>query len=239
LERMVSLADRDAEIGLVGCYWLHGQKLLGAGVPWQSEVLDGDEIRREHLRTDCYYFGTPTTLLFRAAALSSFNPCFHPDLFFDDVDLCFRVLREWKFGFVHQVLAFIRDDNVGVFDTFSDFDYIPAYRYLLAWAYAQEMFANDESKEITRKRKSAYYRVLGRSLVMGRPKPYWDFHRKAWRLMNYNFRRRELIWPAILELIDLGCNLKATDKLIVRSGKRLWANRSWKYSPARDCAAGS
>jgi glycosyltransferase involved in cell wall biosynthesis len=232
LERMVTLADRDHEIGLVGCYWLHGQKLLGAGVPWPSEVLDGDEARRKHLRTDNYYLGTPTTLLFRTAALTPLSPCFRPGLFFDDVDLCFRVLRQWKFGFIHQVLAFVRDDNNGISETFSNFDYVPAYRYLLAEAYAGEMFDSRESKEITRKRKSAYYRLLGRSLVVGRPKQYWDFHRKAWRVMNYDLRRCELIWRAILEFLHLLLNPKATLILIIRRAIRLLA-----YSPSSDHVA--
>jgi len=240
LERMVTLADRDHEIGLVGCYWLHGQALRGGGAPWPSEVWDGDEARRDHLRTDwCYYFGTPTTLLFRAAALAPLSPCFQPGLFFDDVDLCFRVLRQWKFGFVHQILAFLRDDNGGVSEAFSNFDYVPAYQYLLARAYGAEMFDSRESNEITRKRKSAYHRRLGRSLVVGRPKQYWDFHKKAWGLMNYDLPRRELIWPVILELLDLGFNLKATLNLLIRKANRLLASRSRRYSPSGDCAADS
>ncbi|MBV8216081.1 MAG: glycosyltransferase family 2 protein [Verrucomicrobia bacterium] len=240
LERMVTLADRDHEIRLVGCYWLHGQALRGGGAPWPNEVLDGDEARRDHLRTDwCYYFGTPTTLLFRAAALAPLSPCFQPGLFFDDVDLCFRVLRQWKFGFVHQILAFLRDDNGGVSEAFSNFDYVPAYQYLLARAYGAEMFDSRESNEITRKRKSAYHRRLGRSLVVGRPKQYWDFHKKAWGLMNYDLPRRELIWPVILELLDLGFNLKATLNLLIRKANRLLASRSRRYSPSGDCAADS
>lgn len=213
VERMVALAESDPKIGLVGCYWFHGEGFRGDGLPPSSGILDGNEIRREHLLTDVYYLGTPTTLLFRAAALLSLTPCFRPGLFFDDVDLCFRVLRDWKFGFLHQVLAFVRDDNNGLFNAFAEFDYIPAYRYLLAATYSREMFDSGQAEAIIERRKAAYYRQLGYWLVHGRPKQYWEFHQKAGRLMGHELSYAELIRWATVEIWDLIYNHKATLKI--------------------------
>jgi glycosyltransferase involved in cell wall biosynthesis len=193
LEKMVTLAERDPQIGLVGCYWFHGKGLKGEAVPPEKKILEGSEVRREHLVTDVYYLGTPTTLLFRVAALPSTSPCFRPGLFFDDVDLCFRVLRDWKFGFVHQVLVFVRDDNQGIFDAFAEFDYIPTYRYLLAIAYGRELFDRPQAKAIIVRRKSAYYRKLGVAVLDARPRTYWSFHQKAFRVMGCRLSYFEVI----------------------------------------------
>jgi glycosyltransferase involved in cell wall biosynthesis len=216
LERTVALADRDPKVGLVACYWLHGKILRGGGLSFQSEVADGNEVRRHHLLTDFYYLGTPTTLLFRRAALASVTPHFRSGLFFDDVDLCFRVLAHWKFGFVHQVLAFVRDDNEGLFDAFCDFDYIPAYRYLLAMAYSDEVFDSREAERVKRRWKSTYYRLLGTAMADLRSKEYWGFHRKAGRIMGYELRYAGLIWPVILAGLDRIFNPKATLMPIIR-----------------------
>ena len=213
IERMVALAESDPKIGLVGCYWFHGDGFRGEALPPQREVLDGDEVRREHLAKEVYCLGTPTTLLFRTLALSSLAPCFRSGLFFDDVDLCFRVLRDWKFGFVHSVLAFVRADNNGLFDAFADFDYIPAYRYLLAATYSREVFDSGRAKEVVREREATYYRQLGRALVQGRPKEYWDFHRQAGQVMSHNLSYARLLRWAGLEIWDGLYNHEAALKI--------------------------
>jgi glycosyltransferase involved in cell wall biosynthesis len=225
LERSVALADRDPKVGLVGCYWLHGKVLRGGGLLLQSEVADGNEVRRHHLLTDLYYLGTPTTLLFRRAALASVSPHFRSGLFFDDVDLCFRVLAHWKFGFVHQVLAFVRDDNQGLFDAFCDFDYIPAYRYLLAMAYSDEVFDRREAERVKQRWRSAYYRLLGTAMADRRSKEYWEFHRKAGRIMGFELRDAGLIWPVILAVLDRVFNPKATLMPIIRRAFRRLRSR--------------
>ncbi|MBV8815351.1 MAG: hypothetical protein JO271_12745, partial [Verrucomicrobia bacterium] len=152
------------------------------------------------------------------------SPCFRSELFFDDADLCFRVLRQWKLGFVHQVLAFIREDNDGAFAAFSNFDYDPAYRYLLTMAYGAEIFNGQEWQQVKQQRKSLYYRRLGRALVHGKSKRYWDFHRKAGRVMGYELRYSALIWPAILAGLSIVCNPKATLTRIIRQTNR-WRKR--------------
>jgi glycosyltransferase involved in cell wall biosynthesis len=236
LEKMVALAETDREIGVVGCYWFHGEGFRGEALPPQKEVVDGREVLREHLQNYLYYLGTPTTLLFRAAALASVNPWFPPGLFFDDVDLCFRVLQQWKFGFVHQPLAFVRADNDGLFDTFADFDYIPAYRYLLATTYSKQLFDSGQAKEVTEKHKSTYYQTLGYALVHGRPRAYWEFHKEAFRLMGQDFGYLWVIRWALLLVLELIYNSKAV--LIMRRPARQvrhWCGESvrWVVSHSR------
>ena len=100
-------------------------QIVGDLIEGKRKVYPGREILRTQLLTIKNYFGTPTVMLFRAEALRGL--AFRPS-FFDDIELYFEILRKWKYGFVPQVLAFVRADNEGVFTGLRNFDYIPAYR---------------------------------------------------------------------------------------------------------------
>jgi glycosyltransferase involved in cell wall biosynthesis len=220
LERMVQLASSDHEIGVVGSYYLQGPKLMGWGIPVQRVVLPGNEVRRDHLLTDIYYLGVPTTLLFRARALAEMVPCFRPGLFFDDIELCFRLLARWKFGYVHQVLAFVRDDNNGVFNSIRDFDFIPAYRYVLAMQFGREVLDPKELAAVRARRRKAYLRRLGHAAVAGRTREYWQFHKGVFHLIDEQLRFVALASPVLQTVIDMLLNPKSTIERLVRSKRR-------------------
>jgi glycosyltransferase involved in cell wall biosynthesis len=218
--RMVEAANRDPQIGVVGSYYLFGRELLGWGVADQKVVISGDEVRRDHLLTDIYYLGTPTTMLYRASALAEAAPCFRPGLFYDDTDLCFRLFRRWKYGFVHQVLSFVRNDNDGISNSYEEFDFIPAYRYALVREYGPEVLTPDELRKAMRAWKSAYFRRLGNALMAGRSRRYWEFHQKIFRASGSDLRRTDLIWPAAAAWMDMIFNPKATAERTIRRLRR-------------------
>jgi glycosyltransferase involved in cell wall biosynthesis len=225
IERLVQLASSDHEIGIVGSYYLQGEELAGQGFPAQRAVLPGNEVRRDHLLTDVYYLGVPTTLLFRTKALAEAEPCFRPGLFFDDVELCFRVLGEWKFGFVHQVLAFVRGDNEGVFSRFEDFDFIPAYRYVLAMQFGTEVLEPSEVAAVRASWRKTYLQRLGRAAVAGRTREYWQFQRDVFSLIGKHLSFADLVGPVANSLIDALLNPKMTIERFLHRRRRLQQSR--------------
>ena len=220
LARMVEAANRDPQIGVVGSYYLFGRQLLGWGVADRKAVIPGDEVRRDHLLTDIYYLGTPTTMLYRSSALAEATPCFRPGLFYPDTDLCFRLFRRWKYGFVHQVLSFVRNDNDGISSDFEEFDFIPAYRYALAREYGPEVLSRQELRKAIRAWRSIYFGRLGNALMAGRPGEYWEFHKKNFRVFGADLRRTDLIWPAAIAGLDMVFNPKATAERTIRCLRR-------------------
>lgn len=216
LARMVEVAKRDPQIAVVGSYYLFGRELLGWGVADQKAVISGDEVRRDHLLTGIYYLGTPTTMIYRSSALAEAMPWFRPGIFYDDTDLCFRLFRRWKYGFVHQVLSFVRNDNDGISSKFEDFDFIPAYRYALVREYGPELLTADELRKAIRAWKSLYFRRLGNALMTGRSRKYWEFHRKIFRALGSDLHPIDLIWPATVAWMDMLFNPKATAERTIR-----------------------
>jgi glycosyltransferase involved in cell wall biosynthesis len=221
IQRMVDVAGSDPEIGIVSSYYVQGGLLLGGGVEVRRMVLTGDEVRRHHLLTDAYYLGVPSTLLFRAKALSEVSPYFRPGLFCDDVDLCFRILAKWKFGIVHQVLAFVRDDNDGVHNSIRDFDFVPACRYVLVKQFGADVLEAQELAQATAHWKRRYLARLGRAAVGGRKKQYWEFHKGVFRFVGEELDFSTLLGPVARSLTDALLNPKSTTESLLRRQRRL------------------
>jgi glycosyltransferase involved in cell wall biosynthesis len=221
IERMVDLASTDPEIGLVGSYYVYGNKIIGDVIEGKRTVLAGNEVRRDHLLTDAYYFAVPTAMLFRAKALSELTPCFRPELFFDDIELYFRVLSKWKYGFVHQVLAFVRHDNDGVFTRTRDFDFFPAHRFALAMQFGKDVLGPEELSRARELWRRVYLRRLGRAAVAGRSKQYWDLHKSVFRFIGRELKATDLIGPVTCTLVDMLLNPKSTVEGLFRRQHRL------------------
>ena len=164
LERMLNLASTDPEIGLVGSPYVYGPIIPGEVSDGKRTVFMGKEVLRDHLLTDVFYLGVPTAMLFRAKALSELTPCFRNGLFFDDIELYFRVLSKWKYGFVHQILSFVRYDNEGASTAIRNFDFIPAYRYVLTLQFGPNVLKPDELSRAKRKWKRAHLERLAHAV---------------------------------------------------------------------------
>jgi glycosyltransferase involved in cell wall biosynthesis len=106
IERMVEVAERDASVGLVGAYRLFGEDVdLDGVVPWGASVVDGATLCRYQLLGGGYVFGSPTSLLVRSDLVRGRDRFYDESIFRSDAAVCYALLRETNFGFVHQVLT--------------------------------------------------------------------------------------------------------------------------------------
>ena len=222
LDRTVGLAAKDIGIGMVSSYSLTGRRVGLDGLAYSEQVMAGVDVIRLLYLNSTYLFGAPTNLLFRAKALRDETVCFHADVCSEDADLCMRVLRKWSFGFVHQVLAFVRLDDTGAYSKIRDFDHRPAWMYFAIQAYGGDYFNGNELLEIRRTCERRYFDCLGRAIVTGRSKAYWDFHRGLFRAAGMKLRLRDIFVPAARNLIDLALNPKSTIEKLVKPRRRRW-----------------
>lgn len=223
IERQVSIAQLDDEIGIVGCFYLFGERLHGAGFPSFRQVLPGRDVAIAHLREEVYFFGTPTTLLFNHRALRSVAPPFQPDMLHDDVDLCLRLSKHWKFGFEHRVLAFVRTENGGLLSTHLYFDCVHTQNYYLLMTHGLDFFDANELGSLLRAARTRYYHSMGRALLTRKNTEYWDFHAKTICRAGERLRWSRVIFSAIIVLLELVLNPLSTVK---RGGQRRLKRRS-------------
>jgi glycosyltransferase involved in cell wall biosynthesis len=114
LERMVALVEREPSVGVVGAYRIDGARVNLDGLPPQTSVVPGAEICRKTLLGDLFVFGSPTSLLFRSDVARARDPFYPEGSLHADTEVCFEVLRDVDFGFVHQVLTFTRRHSEAV-----------------------------------------------------------------------------------------------------------------------------
>jgi glycosyltransferase involved in cell wall biosynthesis len=106
VEQMVDVAQHDASVGLVGAYRLFGEEVdLDGVVPWGASVVDGATLCRYQLLGGGYVFGSPTSLLVRSDLVRARDRFYDESIFRADAAVCYALLRETNFGFVHQVLT--------------------------------------------------------------------------------------------------------------------------------------
>jgi glycosyltransferase involved in cell wall biosynthesis len=108
LERMVALAERHPNVGLVSAYALWQDEVRGRLLPKDVEVVSGKEIRRLTLLRKGEVFGSPTATMIRADLVRA-RPEFYKATFIHaDTEICLDLLRDCDLGFVHDVLTFTR-----------------------------------------------------------------------------------------------------------------------------------
>ena len=108
LSKMVEVAESDPKVLVVGSYRLRQDHVTLDGVPYPTSVIEGRELCGKTLLGGPYLFGSPTSLLIRADEIRK-----RPDFFNEanphaDKEVCFDILRDGDFGFIHQVLTFTR-----------------------------------------------------------------------------------------------------------------------------------
>ena len=105
LARMTNLAERHPSVAVVTSYALWGDEIRHQGVPYPVEVVDGREICRSTLLGNCYVFGSPSSLLLRAADVRVREAFYDEQNVHADTAVCFELLADADLGFVHQILT--------------------------------------------------------------------------------------------------------------------------------------
>jgi glycosyltransferase involved in cell wall biosynthesis len=179
LMKMVALAEANPSVGLVGAYGLHGDgvHVIWRGLPFPKTVVTGREVCRLRLLRATYVFGAPTATLVRSDFIRKQKQFYDESNLHADSTVCFRILQESDFGFVHQILTFTRtrgESNT----TFSERMNSLQLSFLTELIEYGPQFL--DAKEYARRLKvrlREYYQVLAEGLLQFRGKKYWEFHR--------------------------------------------------------------
>jgi glycosyltransferase involved in cell wall biosynthesis len=108
LERMADVAERNPSVGIVTSYAIWGNEIRHQGVPYPVEVVNGRQICRSTLLGKSYVFGSPSSLLLRAADVRTRPVFYNEQNLHADTEVCFDLLRDADLGFVHQILTHTR-----------------------------------------------------------------------------------------------------------------------------------
>lgn len=217
LERMVAVAEEHPSIGMVSAYALEGKRVNCLGLPTQSTFVPGREICRKHFLEDVYVFGSPSNVLYRADLVRSHDPFYNEANIHADTEVCFVLLKTSDFGFVHQVLTFsrVRPASRSGADSDNQTDHGGFLETLVKHGPAY-LSQNELSGRVNR-HLSGYYDALGKSLILGRGKIFWGYHKTKLTEAGVGFSRIRVVAGAVAILVDGLLNPKhSVEKLLRR-----------------------
>ena len=225
--KMVELAEANPTVAIVGAYGLCGAAVGWDGLPYSSTVISGREICRWTLLGRPYVFGTPTSILLRADLVRASESFYNESNTHCDTEVCFKILRHWDFGFVHQVLTYTRMQE-GSQTTFSEQynTYTPGNIDMLL-KFGPALLSQDELSARLNARLASYYQYLADSVVAIREKEFWKYHRAKMENMGH---------PLSLPRLLLAVCSKAIDRLLnpKRTIERLWKRLRSRGRGARE-----
>lgn len=162
LEEMTRVARENPRVGVVGAYLMRGDELRGEGFPFPDEFRDGRQVCRETLLKKYYVFGSPTSTLLRADLLRARPQAYNPDNLHADVELCFELLQEADFGFVHQVLTYTRTHEDSQTSTVADvYDTnLVENNLAMLFKYGPRVFSEAEFADLKDAAMDRYYRRM-------------------------------------------------------------------------------
>jgi glycosyltransferase involved in cell wall biosynthesis len=178
LERMLDVALRHPNVGIVGARRMAGAIIDPPPAKSLPPVCSGREICRQVLRGEVYPFGSPTSVMYRADLVRSLHPDFFDGrLYFDDVDVVLNLLRTTDFAFCEQVLTYTQRDPASTFGRVMQ--YFPSLlnQYVMLRRWGADFFSTEELNQLLDVVAREYYEALIRASSRADRVELFRFHR--------------------------------------------------------------
>jgi len=196
ISKMVSLAEANPSVSIVGTYQLSGRRILWQGFDYPKAVFSGREIcRRIFMEGEkTFGFGSPTSLLYRADIVRK-SKAFYPNLSpHSDTSACFEHLRNSSYGFVYEILSFERTHEAT-----QSARSILVNRYSSAYLndviqYGPFYLNSEEHKELLDRQLDGYHHFLATVyFTRSGDKSFWDYHKGRLAELGHPLKRSALI----------------------------------------------
>ncbi|MFO7587252.1 MAG: glycosyltransferase family 2 protein [Gemmatimonadota bacterium] len=190
LERMVELAERHPEAGIVGSWVRRGDEVMCRWDGAPGEVIPGRDLARLALMNEIpYLFGSPSTLLLRSGLVREREALYedvgHPLV---DQHLCHDLLRRTDFGYVREVLSFTRLHEGSITAAQEETNEWFAGKLALLDRFGPEFLSPDERARAVGHYLGRYRRFLATQVGRRRGREFWSHHRAALAAHDFPLR---------------------------------------------------
>ena len=217
ITEMVRVAEANPTVGIVGSYWLSGTVPSGGGLSYPSTFISGTDICRWQLlnHPDEYVFGTATSILIRSDLIRSRDPFYNENCIYEDLAVCYDLLKGCDFGFVHQVLTFTRVDNESISSGIRRLSPWLLHALLALLQHGPQYLDDAEYTQRLKILTHRYYTVLANWFIYRKDKVFWDYHNHGLLSEGYRFSRTKLAIYVLWELMDVMRHAKALIRKLV------------------------
>lgn len=218
LAEMISVAIDNPTVGIVSSYYLNGIRVMGSGLPFPSTVTSGVEICKWHLlnHPEMYLFGTPTSLLFRSDLIRTRNPFYDENSLLEDYEVCYEVLKQADFGFVHKILTFSRVSDESLTGQICTYDPYVLHAFICLKKYGSCYLSENEYLERLKDISTRYYEGLAKAFVQRYDKGFWEYHNSGLLSIDCKLDKIIFLKHVVLELLDLARHPKAAVRTLTR-----------------------
>jgi hypothetical protein len=202
IEQMVRVAEAYPAVGIVGSYGLKGNKVVSDRVPFPRESIPGRELCRLSLLRMVRPFPRPTALLIRSDLIRGKDHFYNEENLHADHEVCYEILVKHDFGFVHQVLSYMRVHEESV--TSSDYNVYGKLHYTnlaLLQKYGPQFLSSEEYEEVYTVRMNRYKRFLAFSLLNKKDKTFWEYQKKSLHNLGYKLDKLNLFCILLKHLL--------------------------------------
>jgi glycosyltransferase involved in cell wall biosynthesis len=220
IAKMVQLAEENPSVGIVGAYHLCGDEKechVGLdGLPYHTTIVPGKDACRWHLLGGRQYFGDPSSTLFRSDVIRNSEEFFPNSRENADISAFYKYLRNADFGFVHQVLSYMRVHEDALSAEARKISIYSGSHLLDVCDYGPVYLTKDELEHRLKKVMRDYYRLLARGVISFKGRKFWKYHREILIQYGAPFYGRRLATAICVELISSVLNLQETIAKIFR-----------------------
>lgn len=205
IAKMVGHALANPTVGIVGSYWLLGDKPSGGGLRYSRTFIPGADICRWQLlnHPDKYVFGTATSLLIRSDLIRNRDPFYNENGIYEDLDTCYELLKDCDFGFIHQILTYTRDENESTSSRIRNWSPWLLHAILALVKHGNYYLTPTEYSERFQVLTDKYYRILAEWCVYHDDKSFWNYHKEGLIEAGFTIDRSKLAGYVRMEAKEL------------------------------------
>jgi glycosyltransferase involved in cell wall biosynthesis len=220
LKEMVELAEAHPRVGIVSSYFMNGTDICNVGLPYGKSVMAGAEPCRRYLLDQTCLFGTPTVVLVRSEIVRTQHPFYPPESSMGDIEACLPALRDWEFGFIHQVLSFARTHPDSISAKWVEHQPYVLGHLIILEKYGRDYLTPEEFDRTKREAERQYLRLLACATLRGRPKAFWDYHRQYSTRLEHRVTTIRLVPYMFGALVNWVANPLRTASMIAQARQR-------------------
>jgi glycosyltransferase involved in cell wall biosynthesis len=210
IERMVAVAEAYPSVGIVSSYRLDENRVNLDGLPHSLTFISGSQICRQTLLGELYVFGSPTSILIRADLIRKHNPFYNEDNLHADKEICFTLMQESDFGFVHQVLTYTRRHNESVTAKNEKLFTHNIGKIKILKKFGSIYLSNEEYQKRLNAMTDFLYIFLAKNTLKGGNKHLRNYYKLELKNIGHPLNNFKLLRKIIFEIL----NFKNTIKII-------------------------
>ncbi len=201
IARMVEVAEANPSIGIVSAYRLDEDQVNLDGLPYPSTFIPGREIGRLSLLGGPFVFGSPTSLLIRSDLIRARATFYNEHNIHADEEVCYDILQQADFGFVHQVLTYTRRHNETTTTFIRRLRTYALGRLTALKKYGPVYLSQAEYEKRLKQAIESYYKFLSKNVFELREREFWDYHRQELANLEISFSLVKLIKATLFQFL--------------------------------------